>query len=362
MKMKGYVPILCVVLGCMVLHARGDDTGATATPLATITTNTQTYGPDTLNTDDVADWFSVDLEAGKRYRFESTILSNTPGLDIDAYLYSDSGGSSEVAYNEDSGEGLNFQLLYVPDTAGTYYLMLANYYYGYVPYEFDYYEEPLLDAWDTADDVYSNAPMLTADVVAQEHGPHHLSASDTLDWFRFVLLGGVDYTFSSLGGWDTVGELYDNTLSMVESGDQEGEENNFRITYIPPDSGVYYLKVKNYTPYWIGENSNYNLEYYASANPDSDDDGSSDVNEYIAGTNPSNSASYFAITNWSASNLVLEWTAIAGREYRVFWTDHLTNDFLQVGPVIDFPQNSYTDTVHNAEASGFYQVDVQLKP
>ena len=47
----------------------GDDTGAGATPLS-ISTNWASHGPHTLTSGvDNADWFSFDLEAGKRYRF-----------------------------------------------------------------------------------------------------------------------------------------------------------------------------------------------------------------------------------------------------------------------------------------------------
>ena len=28
---------------------------------------------------------------------------------------------------------------------------------------------------------------------------------------------------------------------------------------------------------------------------------------------------------------------------------------------IEYPQNSYTDTTHNAESASFYKIDVQLK-
>ena len=67
------------------------------------------------------------------------------------------------------------------------------------------------------------------------------------------------------------------------------------------------------------------------------------------------------MTNYSAGSFVVGWPAAAGREYRVYWAQSLTNGFTQIGPVIDYPQNSYTDTAHNAESTGFYKVDVQLK-
>ncbi len=50
-----------------------------------------------------------------------------------------------------------------------------------------------------------------------------------------------------------------------------------------------------------------------------------------------------------------------GRPVRVFWTDSLTNSFQLLEGGITYPQNSYTDTNHTTEASGFYQVDVRLQ-
>ena len=91
----------------------------------------------------------------------------------------------------------------------------------------------------------------------------------------------------------------------------------------------------------------------------SDLDDFSNLEEYIAGTDPADSASFFAITNWSTGSLVIEWPAYSNRQYRVYRAESLTNTFNQVGDPIYFPQNSYTDLVLNA--SGFYKVDVQLQ-
>lgn len=92
---------------------------------------------------------------------------------------------------------------------------------------------------------------------------------------------------------------------------------------------------------------------------DTDGDGMLDYEEEIAGTNPTNPASYFAVTNWSAGSFIIEWPAFSNREYRVYHTESLTNGFQQVGAVIYYPQNSYTDSA--SRVSGFYKVEVQLQ-
>jgi len=97
-----------------------------------------------------------------------------------------------------------------------------------------------------------------------------------------------------------------------------------------------------------------------SANADMDSSNNGD--EFIAGTDPTNSASFFAITNAAAipEGFVVQWDGVAGRVYTVNWTDTLTNNFQVLETEIAYPQNSYTDTLHTAEATAFYDMEVKL--
>jgi hypothetical protein len=58
---------------------------------------------------------------------------------------------------------------------------------------------------------------------------------------------------------------------------------------------------------------------------------------------------------------VIEWTSVEDRSYSVGWAKTLTNGYQVLQNGIEYPQNSYTDTLHNAESTGFYQIEVQLK-
>ncbi|MBN2704500.1 MAG: hypothetical protein JXR23_09845 [Pontiellaceae bacterium] len=101
------------------------------------------------------------------------------------------------------------------------------------------------------------------------------------------------------------------------------------------------------------------------AEDDFDNDGIDNGSEWIAGTDPSDPNSAFTAsvsTNpVSTDGFVVEWLSVEDRVYSVLWRGSLTNanDVLQDG--IEYPQNSYTDTVHTAESAGFYQIEVQLK-
>ena len=78
---------------------------------------------------------------------------------------------------------------------------------------------------------------------------------------------------------------------------------------------------------------------------------------YIAGLNPTNAQSVFAFSNdWNA----LRWNAASGRVYSIYWTTNLLSGFQPLETNIVWPQNSWTDTVHGAQADGFYRIKVQL--
>jgi hypothetical protein len=100
----------------------------------------------------------------------------------------------------------------------------------------------------------------------------------------------------------------------------------------------------------------------AMASVDTDMDLSNNGDEFIAGTDPTNSASFFAITNASANpeGFVVQWEGVAGRVYAVNWANALSNNFQALATEIAYPQDSYTDTLHSAEASAFYELEVKL--
>ena len=80
---------------------------------------------------------------------------------------------------------------------------------------------------------------------------------------------------------------------------------------------------------------------------------------YVAGLNPTNPASRFAVSNnWNT----LHWTATSGRVYSVYWTTNLLNGFQPLETNIVWPQNSWTDAVHGAQGGNFYRIGAQLVP
>ena len=113
----------------------------------------------------------------------------------------------------------------------------------------------------------------------------------------------------------------------------------------------------------LWEYAYFNEGVSASSAANADRDSHNNLDEYIAGTDPTNAASHFRVTNHDSgtSGFTIEWPSVEGRLYVVGWTDSLTNSFLPLAENLEFPVNSHTDTNHPAEARGFYRVDVRLK-
>lgn len=101
----------------------------------------------------------------------------------------------------------------------------------------------------------------------------------------------------------------------------------------------------------------------ATNNPDLDP--ANNLQEYIAGTDPTNSASYFMVSNvWKEEEgFVVQWNpCVSNRWYGVSWSSNLMTGFTSIVEQIEYPQSSFTDTVHGAGGKGFYNVDVKIIP
>ena len=82
---------------------------------------------------------------------------------------------------------------------------------------------------------------------------------------------------------------------------------------------------------------------------------------YIAGLNPTNAQSVLALSGQqTATQSKLQWSAVSGRVYSVYWTTNLLNGFQPLKTNLVWPQNSWTDAVHGARADGFYKIEVHL--
>jgi len=111
------------------------------------------------------------------------------------------------------------------------------------------------------------------------------------------------------------------------------------------------------------------IQFFGSTNAvdggpleDFDFDGMLNIEEFIAGVNPTNGSSVFAVENPgpAPAGFVINWNSVDGRKYNIYWAKTLTDGFATVATDLPYPQSSYTDTVHTVEGCGFYYIDVQL--
>ena len=93
------------------------------------------------------------------------------------------------------------------------------------------------------------------------------------------------------------------------------------------------------------------------AEDDWDNDDFSNLEEQIAGTIPTNAASYFQIDDIAAPTI--EWTAAPGRTYSIYWSDDLRYSFYRIASGIS--DSCYTDTDHTTNGCSFYFITVEME-
>jgi Zn-dependent metalloprotease len=111
---------------------------------------------------------------------------------------------------------------------------------------------------------------------------------------------------------------------------------------------------------YFGNNTNCNPAV------DSDGDGQTNLEEFIAGMHPMNPGSCFRIVRQDivdgagSGACVLEWDSVEGRVYNVWGMDDLMFGPSLIAEEIHYPVNTYTDTLDQADSCRFYLMDVQL--
>ncbi len=94
---------------------------------------------------------------------------------------------------------------------------------------------------------------------------------------------------------------------------------------------------------------------------DADGDGSNNLTEYVAGTDPLNADSVFFIDDFdiTLSGQIISWNSVEGSLYRILMSSNLIFDgFSPISSFLPYPVNRYTDSVERAEGQLFYQIEV----
>ena len=96
---------------------------------------------------------------------------------------------------------------------------------------------------------------------------------------------------------------------------------------------------------------------------DNDRDGTSNLNEYFAGTDPTDAKSVFKIVSArqvSTTSLEVNWLSVTGRTYSVWRSTNLVSGYtaIQTGLAGNGTTNTFTDPTANGLHSYFYRVRV----
>jgi hypothetical protein len=103
-----------------------------------------------------------------------------------------------------------------------------------------------------------------------------------------------------------------------------------------------------------------------SDDSDWDEDGSSDLSEYWAGTNPTNNVSFLGVVGnevrTSGAAFIIRWSSVAGKTYRIERATNLMAGFnanVKTGITATPTMNTETDTTAGVEGPVFYRVRLE---
>jgi uncharacterized GH25 family protein len=105
---------------------------------------------------------------------------------------------------------------------------------------------------------------------------------------------------------------------------------------------------------------------WMSDDSDWDEDGSSDLSEYWAGTNPTNNVSFLGVVGnevrTSGAAFIIRWSSVAGKTYRIERATNLMAGFnanVKTGITATPTMNTETDTTAGVEGPVFYRVRLE---
>jgi hypothetical protein len=177
------------------------------------------------------DWFRISLRAGELYQFQ---LNSTSGVDPTLALHNAAG--VQVAFDDDSGPGLNSLLTYRAPTAGNYYLDAGGYSSSVGSYSVVAREVPATTA------TYASVGINTS-------VQGDIQDANDQDYYAVSLVAGQSYIFDVDGT-----TLSDPTLALRNSvgtqlafNDDGGPGFDSRIEFTAGSSGMYFLDVGGYS-------------------------------------------------------------------------------------------------------------------
>jgi hypothetical protein len=193
------------------------------------------------------DLFRIFLNAGQTYNFDLTAWDSYDGTLDDPYLRLLSGSGFELAWDDDSGVGLESFIVYTPSASGYYYLEASD---SSLTYTGTYTISSMAD--DYRDSIFNPYEALgTVNVGGSSTG--WMENGGDVDVFAVYLEAGKNYT-ASVRGWDSSGgTLYDPYMRILDGAgnqllwdDDSGFGLDAQVTATAPATGIYYVEVSSF--------------------------------------------------------------------------------------------------------------------
>ncbi|SMP65938.1 Ca2+-binding protein, RTX toxin-related [Neorhodopirellula lusitana] len=181
------------------------------------------------------------LVAGVAYTFSLEGSANGGTANPDPYLWVHDPLGRLVAHNDDGGAGLNSWIEFVPSISGPHTLLAGGYSSRFGSYTLTAkFRDDIPDSTSTS-----------AKVFAPGSASSEIDSGTDQDWFAVQMAVGNTYTFDLEGSSTSQGTLANPKLRLldadgteIESDEDSGTGNNSQITFIPTETGTYYLSAE----------------------------------------------------------------------------------------------------------------------
>ena len=194
-----------------------------------------------------SDWFAVELEAGRTYRFDLEGSATDAGTLYDPYLRGihDSAGNLIAGTDDNNrGEGRNALVTFTATEGGTHYVSAG----AWRDFEGTY----RLSVTDlTAEDAHTAGTDTAGTVAVGGSVTGEIGHGGDSDWFAVTLQAGRTYRFSLEGSATDAGTLYDPYLRGIHDSNgnliagtddnNRGEGRNALVTFTATEDGTHYV-------------------------------------------------------------------------------------------------------------------------
>lgn len=191
------------------------------------------------------DWFRLTVQPGHRYVISLNGAGGEGTLE-DPMLVLYSVDNSELARNDDTEEGLNSRLSYIPSSAGDVFLEARGFGDGATGAYVILAEEAAIPPDNAGNDATTGATIAAGQTVngALEYG-------GDVDWFRVRVAPGQRYHFAlnaaSESGLDPVLVLHTSDGSEIAFNDDSAESLNSALDYFPSEETDLFVEARSFS-------------------------------------------------------------------------------------------------------------------